>query len=249
MPRITITAESQSPQPYRFGLDRQSVSLGRGEDCDILVDCGSVSLQHAVMERVPGGYQLRDLGSTNGIELDGVRQDVIALVNGQDVKLGDVDFDFVLSDDELGVLALEKPVTAVAQELPPLPTPQPAMAAAPQHQQSRPAQQQAPAEAGMSSGGLNSVAVLLAVIAFFIGMAIHFNQQTGESLITVINNRITGTPVEDVPPASNGGEGAIEVPALAPPAADPDGAAIMRTPPSSAVPAVDPIPVVPPSAE
>jgi pSer/pThr/pTyr-binding forkhead associated (FHA) protein len=56
MPRVTITVPDRTPQPYRFQLDRRVVSLGRGSDNDIAIDCGSVSVRHAEMVRVDGGY-------------------------------------------------------------------------------------------------------------------------------------------------------------------------------------------------
>ena len=71
MPRVTITVPEKNSQPYRFALDRKSVTLGRGSENDIVVDCASISVHHAVMERIEGGYQLRDLGSTNGTKLEG----------------------------------------------------------------------------------------------------------------------------------------------------------------------------------
>ncbi len=111
MPRVTITVPDKKPQPYRFQLDRQTVRLGRGSDNDIVIDCGSVSVRHAEMERVPGGYRLRDLGSTNGTKLDGEPQDLIELKNGLAVKLGDVAFDFQLSEEELEEIAREAPAT------------------------------------------------------------------------------------------------------------------------------------------
>ena len=63
MPRVTITVPDRNPQPYRFQLDRQAVNMGRGSDNDIVIEDGSVSVRHAVMERIEGGYQLRDLGT------------------------------------------------------------------------------------------------------------------------------------------------------------------------------------------
>ena len=108
MPRVTITVPEKTPQPYRFQLDRQVVSLGRGSENDIPIDCGSVSVKHAEMLRVDGGYELKDVGSTNGIKLDGERREVISLKSGLTVKLGDVSFDFTLSDEEQEALAKEK---------------------------------------------------------------------------------------------------------------------------------------------
>ena len=70
MPRVSITIAGKNSQPYRFTLDRKKVSIGRGADCDIIIDCPSVSSLHCTMERVDGGYILRDRKSTNGITLD-----------------------------------------------------------------------------------------------------------------------------------------------------------------------------------
>ena len=109
MPRVIITAPDQTPQPYRFQLDRQAVQMGRGSENDIAINCGSVSVNHAVMERVEGGYQIRDLDSTNGTKLDGSRMPIIPLRDGLSVKLGDVSFDFSLTDEEKQALAREKP--------------------------------------------------------------------------------------------------------------------------------------------
>jgi pSer/pThr/pTyr-binding forkhead associated (FHA) protein len=109
MPRVTITVPGKTSQPYRFKLDRKSVSLGRGSENDIPIDSGSISVKHAVMKRIPGGYELRDLGSTNGIKSNEGQHMVIPLVSGEPVKLGDVDFDFNLTDEELAILATEKP--------------------------------------------------------------------------------------------------------------------------------------------
>lgn len=53
------------------------------------------------MERVDGGYILRDRQSTNGIKLDEDEMAVIDLRNDSKVRVGDVKFDYTLSDEEL----------------------------------------------------------------------------------------------------------------------------------------------------
>ena len=52
MPRVTITVPDKKPQPYRFQLDRKLTRMGRGSENDIVIDCASVSVHHAEMERV-----------------------------------------------------------------------------------------------------------------------------------------------------------------------------------------------------
>ncbi len=110
MPRIIITVPGTKPQPYRLPLDRQLTRLGRGSENDIVIDCPSVSVHHAEMERVDGGFRLRDLESTNGTKLDGRRKKLINLSEDPDITLGDVSFDFQLTEDEREALAHETPV-------------------------------------------------------------------------------------------------------------------------------------------
>lgn len=189
MPRITITVPEKTAQPYRFQLDRPAVTLGRGSENDIPIDCPSVSVKHAEMVRVPGGYELRDLGSTNGIKLDGIRQPVIPLSNGVAVKLGDVAFEFVLSEEELESLRREEPpVTSAAirettvDDLDPDMDP-PSLAPKPGpviHVQQ---------ESAGSEFLVTLVFLTLSLIAFFVGMAVRHQKDTGNSLLDAIRNR------------------------------------------------------------
>lgn len=101
MPRVSITIPGKNSQPYRFQLDRKKVSIGRSSDNDIIIDCPSVSSLHCTMERVEGGYILRDRNSTNGIKLGEDEMAVIDLRNDSEIRVGDVKFDYTLSEDEL----------------------------------------------------------------------------------------------------------------------------------------------------
>jgi len=66
-----------------------TVVLGRAHACDVPVVAPRVSRRHAVVQDSPGGFRVRDLGSTNGTRvneepLDGDR----ALCDGDVVDLG-----------------------------------------------------------------------------------------------------------------------------------------------------------------
>jgi pSer/pThr/pTyr-binding forkhead associated (FHA) protein len=104
MPRVSITIPGKNSQPYRFKLDRNKVTIGRSADNDIVIDDPSVSSTHCTMERVDGGYILRDRNSTNGISLDDDEMEVVDLRNGDDVKVGDVKFEYSLANEELDTL-------------------------------------------------------------------------------------------------------------------------------------------------
>ncbi|MDX1614736.1 MAG: protein kinase [Candidatus Promineifilaceae bacterium] len=54
-------------------LERDSYTIGRSEEADITLDGPNVSRLHARLERVEDGWQVTDLGSTNGTVLAGTR--------------------------------------------------------------------------------------------------------------------------------------------------------------------------------
>jgi len=184
MPRVTITVPDKMPQPYRFPLDRQVVMIGRGSENDIAIDCGSISVRHAEMVRIEGGYELRDLGSTNGIKLDGRRSDAIALRHGATVRLGDVAFDFQLSEEERDALRREK----VLEDLPDRREAEIAPAAEESlAEREAVPHKRAAAPAGGGKGFTIFVALLLfALVAFFVGMSIRHYRETGGWLFNAI---------------------------------------------------------------
>jgi pSer/pThr/pTyr-binding forkhead associated (FHA) protein len=58
--------------------------VGRDSSCDVQVAEGFVSKMHCVLARIAGRLLVRDLGSTNGIQVNGVRVRRAPL-RGQDV--------------------------------------------------------------------------------------------------------------------------------------------------------------------
>ncbi len=107
MPRIVITEPDGQSQPYRFEIDRKRVSIGRGSDNDILLTHRSTSSEHCTMERVKGGFILRDQDSTNGIQQNKSLMQVIDLKDGMALSMGDVTLDFQLSEEEIETLSKE----------------------------------------------------------------------------------------------------------------------------------------------
>ncbi|MFC7336659.1 FHA domain-containing protein [Haloferula chungangensis] len=188
MPRVTITVPDKKSQPYRFALDRKSVTLGRGSENDITVDCGSVSVRHAVMERVKGGYQLRDLGSTNGTKLNGKARDIIELFDGAPVKIGDVEFGFTLTPEEIAEMAKEGPADSpIVKEDSGSPRRKPESRRS--AQPSRP-----PVMVSQPSGGASFLMTLLFLIlaagSFYVGLSIRHSKETGRSLTQDIKHGV-----------------------------------------------------------
>jgi len=115
MPRITITIADKAPKSYQFPLERELVTLGRGRENDVPIDCDSTSVKHAEMRRVLGGFELLDAGSTNGTMVNGKRYEVVRLHSGQQVMLGNVGLEYQLSDEELDALKQENPAEEAAK--------------------------------------------------------------------------------------------------------------------------------------
>lgn len=56
-------------------LMKPKILVGRQPPCDIVLRVGTVSSQHCTLELTEGYWQVKDLGSRNGIRLDSVRCD------------------------------------------------------------------------------------------------------------------------------------------------------------------------------
>jgi pSer/pThr/pTyr-binding forkhead associated (FHA) protein len=108
MPIIIISEPDETPKPYSVNSDHEVVSIGRGSDNEIVIPSHSVSTNHCTLERIKGGYILRDRNSTNGILLDDSPMEIINLENGMKVRFGDVLLELELSDDELAELKEEE---------------------------------------------------------------------------------------------------------------------------------------------
>jgi hypothetical protein len=65
--------ETRTPWLPRLALPRgdRPFVIGRSPDCDLSLPNMTVSWRHAEMRRVPAGWELSDLGSTNGTHVNG----------------------------------------------------------------------------------------------------------------------------------------------------------------------------------
>jgi predicted component of type VI protein secretion system len=69
-------------------LDKPILLIGRHPECDIQIDSRKVSRRHCCIAQVEDFLIVRDLGSTNGIRINGARVVEGRLKNGDEVTIG-----------------------------------------------------------------------------------------------------------------------------------------------------------------
>jgi len=195
MPRVTISEPGKTPQPYRFKLERTTINIGRGSDNDIVLECGSCSTQHCVMERVEGGYILRDADSTNGIKQDNALMNIIDLYDGMEVLVGDVPMEFSLSEEELTILSGEEFSSHQQRKLPPLketPIEEATPADLPTPETEHHTTSSPRANHKKSNEGLKTLLILILMfLAVGLGLALRHYKETGHF-----------SPTQDTPPTT-----------------------------------------------
>lgn len=122
---LTITEEERVVQ--EVALNRESVTLGRGDDQDIVIFGGKrVSRRHLRIARSPESYTVEDLGSSNGTKLDG--RDIPAhqpqaWAIGQTVEIGPYHLDLKPLPQQAPPIASDPFKTRLGEEAPAAPPP------------------------------------------------------------------------------------------------------------------------------
>jgi len=78
----------------RTVLSGERVTIGRSRECDVVVEDPNVSRKHAEVRRTIEGWLVADLGSTNGIKVNGRRVNDAVLSPGDEITLGLVSLEF-----------------------------------------------------------------------------------------------------------------------------------------------------------
>jgi pSer/pThr/pTyr-binding forkhead associated (FHA) protein len=73
-------------------LPSNRVTVGRAADCDVTIPSGTVSSRHCLLELRDGGWTVTDLGSHNGIRIDGVRRQEGSLAPGSILSIAQLRF-------------------------------------------------------------------------------------------------------------------------------------------------------------
>src|SRR3954447_23222686 len=98
-------------------LDKPVLLVGRHEECDIQLNSRKVSRKHCVIAQVGEAIVVRDLGSTNGIRINGVRIDDGTLRSGDELTIGNFRYKVQFDDRQAAAPAARpaKPAPAVSE--------------------------------------------------------------------------------------------------------------------------------------
>ena len=80
-----LIALSEGPSIW---LDKPILLIGRHPECDIQIDSRKISRRHCCIAQVSDYLILRDLGSTNGVRINGVRVVEGRIAPGDEVTIG-----------------------------------------------------------------------------------------------------------------------------------------------------------------
>jgi len=98
--RAAIVVLSGHAAGSEFDLDQPKLAIGRGPGVDFAFEDTAMSREHAAIEFSDGSFRIRDLGSTNGTELNGKTVKAGSLEHGDRIRVGEHVFQFILETIE-----------------------------------------------------------------------------------------------------------------------------------------------------
>jgi pSer/pThr/pTyr-binding forkhead associated (FHA) protein len=97
-------------------IDKPILLFGRHEECDVQLNSKKVSRRHCCVAQVNDYLVVRDLGSTNGVRVNGQRVAEGKLVPGDELQIGN--FKYQVCADVVGRSA-ERPAAGAYTPVPP----------------------------------------------------------------------------------------------------------------------------------
>lgn len=96
--RPTIVVVVGGAEGSEFALDGERTTLGRGPGVTLAFPDDAMSREHAALEFAEDGFRIRDLGSRNGVCVNGADVPAADLKHGDRFQLGEHVFRFLVEE-------------------------------------------------------------------------------------------------------------------------------------------------------
>ncbi|HEY2762214.1 MAG TPA: FHA domain-containing protein [Pirellulales bacterium] len=97
-------------------LLKPEINIGRRESCDIVLRFPNVSAHHCQLTLVDGYWYVKDLGSSNGIKVNGIRCQEKRLDPGDTLAVAKHTYEIKYSPTDCGAVGPPPPEVDVAQQ-------------------------------------------------------------------------------------------------------------------------------------
>ena len=88
------------PGGAEFALDKKNTKIGRAENLDVCINHRSISREHAEIIREEKGFRILDLGSANGVRVNGTEVQSAIIKPADIVELGEVRLTYIGEGEE-----------------------------------------------------------------------------------------------------------------------------------------------------
>jgi pSer/pThr/pTyr-binding forkhead associated (FHA) protein len=91
---MTVFLEPVTGKGVKIPIDKAIIFIGRHPDCDVVITRSRmISRKHCALVQIDNSLVIRDLGSTNGVKVNGERvQKEAHFTSGDTVTIGDIDY-------------------------------------------------------------------------------------------------------------------------------------------------------------
>src|SRR5215213_4302425 len=94
---VQLIALSEGPS---IPLDKPIILIGRHQECDIQIPSRKISRRHCCVAQVGDHLVVRDLGSTNGVRINGIKVVEGNLQPGDELMIGNVRYQLTLPGEK-----------------------------------------------------------------------------------------------------------------------------------------------------
>jgi pSer/pThr/pTyr-binding forkhead associated (FHA) protein/tetratricopeptide (TPR) repeat protein len=93
--KARLVLKSGVSSSTEFEIEKDEISIGRGKDCDIIIDDKKVSRKNTIICREGNRFLIKDLESANGTYVNGHSAKEVQLYGEDVIKVGNTEFKFV----------------------------------------------------------------------------------------------------------------------------------------------------------